>query len=138
MTLRACLRVAERLMVGIRRTGIIRAVAIDAIGRERGKLIVHVTIQAGNPAMCACERKLRIVVRESRRLPRDSCMTRPAVRVELRELVVRQRCCLKLRLMTRKAVRRCIGKRSGLMAQGARCHNVRPGQWKGCCGMVEA
>lgn len=62
MTLCTRLRVAERLMIRIRRARIIRSVAINAIGRECGELIVHVTIKAGYTAMCARERKLRIVV----------------------------------------------------------------------------
>jgi hypothetical protein len=138
MTLGTRLRIAERLMVGIHRTRIIRAMTIDAIGRKGNKLIVHMAIRTCYSAMGTGQRKSRIVVRERRWLPRHGCVTCSAICIKLRQLVVRLGCSLKLRLMAGGAVGRRARERSGLMTQRARCHNVCSGQREGCRRMVKS
>ncbi len=61
----AVLRKAAGLMIGICRCSEICAMAVHAVCRERGELVVRVTLNAGYRPMSAGERELCIIVRES-------------------------------------------------------------------------
>ncbi len=67
------------LVIGICRRSKIRPMAIDAICRQRSKLIVRVTLVAGDCPVGTGQRELRIIVCKGRGLPYGGRMTRLAV-----------------------------------------------------------
>ncbi len=78
-------------MIGIQGSGVVRAVAIDAIHREAGVTIVEVAIAAEHRAMCTCQLKTRGVVIKSRRFPCGRRMALGAILREAASLVIRIR-----------------------------------------------
>jgi hypothetical protein len=96
-----------------------------------------VAAQTGNTGMPARQRKGRLVVIKSSRLPGCRCVTRATVVIKIILLMVRIGRCSKVSRVTRVALRRGIGKPTG-MTSHARDRGVRTGKQEPGHGVIES
>jgi hypothetical protein len=108
----AGLRIAQGYMIGILHSDKLCPVAVNAVHRQRGKLVVDVTVHAGDPLVKTCQGKCSVVMGECRGVPCRRRVTLDAPRCEGRGGVAWLRRGAEGRHMTAAAILRSILERS--------------------------